>query len=115
MHATASPVAQVPWSHHEASVWLPPLGHGKQTGAQSSGLVQAAPAAPDFQARYPTTDAQVVSTFSPMLSTELASVAIVGVPVRVAAGGNGASLFPQAAPKDPRPRIHAHSIRMGPL
>jgi hypothetical protein len=55
--------------HHAASVWCVPFGQGQQTGVQSSGSVQADPVAPIFQRSKPTTDAQVVSTFSEMLAT----------------------------------------------
>jgi hypothetical protein len=97
MQATSPAAAQTPWLHHDASVCCVRFGHGTQTGAQSVGLVQVSPAAPDFQGKSPTTDAQVVSTFSPTLSTEFASVAVTGVPVQVAAGGMLAPL-PAAPP-----------------
>ena len=122
MHATSAAAAHVPWLHHEASVWWVPFGHGTHTGVQSTGSVHAEPAAPIFQGRAPATDAQVVSAFSLMLSTDLASVAVWGAPVHVAAGGMPASLggsspllFPQAAPSKPSPSTNAPSFRMPPV
>src|SRR5262249_20132671 len=80
-HPTPPAAAQAPWLHQEASVWCVPFGHGTHTGAQSSGPAHAVRAAPDFQAAKPTTDAQVVSTFSLTLTTELGSVACRPAPV----------------------------------
>ena len=52
MQATSPAAAQTPWLHHDASVCCcVRFGHGTQTGAQSVGLVQASPAAPDFQGK----------------------------------------------------------------
>ena len=87
MQATSSGAAQSPWLHQAANVWCVPFGHGQQTGVQSRGCVQLDPVAPSFQFMSPAIDAQVVSTFSEMLATESASVAVCGEPVHMAGDG----------------------------
>ena len=87
MQATSSGAAQSPWLHQAAAVWCVPFGHGQQTGVQSRGWAQLDPVAPFFQFMSPAIDAQVVSTFSEMLATELASVAVCGEPVQTAGAG----------------------------
>jgi hypothetical protein len=122
MQATSSGPAQTPWLHHDASVWCVPFGQGTHTGEQSTGSVHAEPVAPIFQGKSPATNAHVESTFSLMLSTDLASVAVVGAPEQVAAGGTPASfggrsplLFPHAAKSKTSPNARAPRQRIAAL
>jgi hypothetical protein len=51
MQQTISGAAHVPLLHQVESAWLLPFGHGQHTGAQSRGLEQADPVAPDFHGK----------------------------------------------------------------
>jgi hypothetical protein len=73
--------------HQVESAWIEAFAHAQHVGAQSSGLVHADPAAPIFHAIVPTAAAQVLSAFSPMALTELASVAATGVDAHTDEGG----------------------------
>jgi hypothetical protein len=97
MHATSPGAAQWPWLHQVARVWCVPFGHGTHTGEQSVGVAHVEPVAPIFHGRKPATDAQVESTFSLVLSADLASMFMMGAAVHVAAGGGAAP-----APLDPQ-------------